>query len=324
MDSNFLASVFPLLIMVAFGFLLMIVWIIWVTARRKNRQENKDTPQDKPQSGGFLDKLLGDDKSQSEEGGGFLSGLLGDDPPQEHQQASVSPATAYSPPAAQAQVNDDAVEVFRVMRDLADGGLVVEINGMRYRYLSEITDAQVGRRFITNARELARFAMLIKGEAPPARAPAPPAQMPPAPLHQPVMPPASPQPSRPAPAQPSGGLSDMPPLTMRDRLRQADTGKAEPPKMRPLDILRGGDDDEEDKVPITGLVNLADEIETILQHRLSQTGRFAGRSIHVRPGDLGGVLIVIDNNVYDGVGEVPDPEIKQFIQEAIREWESRT
>ena len=59
------------------------------------------------------------------------------------------------------------VEEFRVLRDPTDGALVVEIDGTRYRRLTDITDGEVGRRFVAHVRALAHFALVLKGAPPP-------------------------------------------------------------------------------------------------------------------------------------------------------------
>lgn len=62
-------------------------------------------------------------------------------------------------------------EVLRVLRDSADGALIVEFEGRRYRALAEIRDAAVGRRFLAEVAALARFAHLADLKAPLAPAP---------------------------------------------------------------------------------------------------------------------------------------------------------
>lgn len=68
-------------------------------------------------------------------------------------------------------------EVLRILRDSADGTLIVEFEGRRYRALTEFRDAATGRRFIAEVAALARFAHLADLKMP--LAPAPPS--PPAP-----------------------------------------------------------------------------------------------------------------------------------------------
>lgn len=67
-------------------------------------------------------------------------------------------------------------------------------------------------------------------------------------------------------------------------------------------------------------LNVPAQIEAILQKRLSDSN-YAGRDIHVRPAIDGGVLIEVDGQFYNSVDDVPDADIRTFIQAAIQTWE---
>ena len=209
------------------------------------------------------------------------------------------------------------VEVFRVMRDLADGSLLVEVDGVRYRKLAEINDPQVGRRFMSNARALAQFALILKGSPPPA-----------APLLDAVPPQLAElfREEQPAPPQLPPDGTPLPPLRPRATAPTGPTTPPEPVRMRPLDALKQQDkssEEGEDQIE-AGLINLADEIEEMLQFRLSLNTHLAQRSIHIRPGLGGGIRVEVDGTFYDEVGDVSDGEVREFIQATIREWEARS
>jgi hypothetical protein len=85
---------------------------------------------------------------------------------------------------------------------------------------------------------------------------------------------------------------------------------------------RRRDKDEEEEPPAE-LINVADEIEALLQQRLASNPSLAHRSIHVQPSITGGVRIVVDGTSYEAVDEVSDPEARAFIQETIQEWNAR-
>lgn len=73
--------------------------------------------------------------------------------------SDAAPISSYPTTSGVTSVSDsEMVEVLRILRDLADGRLVIEIGGKRYRNLAEITDPQVRRRFMGNAEALAHFA----------------------------------------------------------------------------------------------------------------------------------------------------------------------
>jgi hypothetical protein len=89
--------------------------------------------------------------------------------------AQAMPSAGPAPPLT----DEGAVEVLRVLRDLADGSLIVEIGGQRYRRLSEIADPQIKRRLMGNTEDLTNFVRLAGGMAVPPSAPPPPTTAPP-------------------------------------------------------------------------------------------------------------------------------------------------
>lgn len=68
---------------------------------------------------------------------------------------------------------------------------------------------------------------------------------------------------------------------------------------------------------------VAEQIEELLQTRLATSPEFASRSIHLRSALDGGVRIVVDGEVFEGVDAVPEPQIQNFLRETIRIWEAR-
>jgi hypothetical protein len=264
--GNLLATLFPLLIFVALGFALLLGWIFWVSSRRGKNQKASATTQRGPGATDGTSSLL--------------SRVLGAPP-----APAKAPDAQVAAPGALPRVPDgDTVEVFRVLRDLADGSLLVEIEGKRYTRLTEITDGQVGRRFVANARALAHFAMLLKGPPPPA--PPPQANTPP-----------------PAPERPVAAAPPPPPKVGHTATQMAKEVQS-------------------DEQP-ANQINLADQIEELLQYRLTMHPTLALRSIHVRPSFGGGVRIVVDSTSYDSVDKVPEEEVREFIQATISEWNAR-
>jgi hypothetical protein len=68
---------------------------------------------------------------------------------------------------------------------------------------------------------------------------------------------------------------------------------------------------------------IADAIEEFLQYRLIATPEFAARSIHIRPSSDHGVSIEVDGHYYQSVGDVIDPDVREFLGNVMREWEAR-
>ena len=71
------------------------------------------------------------------------------------------------------------------------------------------------------------------------------------------------------------------------------------------------------------LKSIAEEIEELLQYRLTITPDFAHRSIHIRESHGGSIQVEVDGSYFDGIGDVPDDSIRNFLQDIIREWEAR-
>jgi hypothetical protein len=190
------------------------------------------------------------------------------------------PAPPSTQPAAPPLSDGESVEVMRILRDLASGGLIVEINGQRYYHLSQIADPQLRRRFLGNAQSLAQFTQGAEAGI----------------FSPPPM--AGPPPESPTP----------PPIT---------TG---PPGPRPSVLRRGAAEPEEAE---EGPKTIADQIEELLQYRLTLTPALSDRSIHIRPAVDGGVRIEVDGRWYGGVDDVEDADIQAFIRSTIHEWEAR-
>ncbi len=70
------------------------------------------------------------------------------------------------------------------------------------------------------------------------------------------------------------------------------------------------------------LKSIAVQVDEILQEKLTNTPSITHviRLLEL-PGK--GVAVMVNNTQYDGVGEVPDPEDRQIIQESVAEWERR-
>ena len=86
-------------------------------------------------------------------------------------------------------------------------------------------------------------------------------------------------------------------------------------KKKPPEDTEG---DEDDAAPET----IAQQINTLLQERLTVTPTLASRSISITDAEDGGVLIHVDDETFDGLGEVTDPSIRVLLQRVIQDWEN--
>ncbi len=212
--------------------------------------------------------------------------------------------------------------VLAVLRDQADGRLLVHLNGVAYRTLIDQTDAR--KTFTALMKELAQTV----AETPPPR----PSSVAPAASTTDETPPqedfdlpdidalvslpneSSAQPRR--PSTPIKGATQMPStfdlpdyraLTQNDGIIPSEG------------FLRRG------KLELSPLpeLNIAGAIEAYLQYKLAQTDAFAGRSIHVHPATDGGVVIEVDGMYFESVNDVSDDAARKFISAAIQEWQER-
>jgi hypothetical protein len=64
------------------------------------------------------------------------------------------------------------------------------------------------------------------------------------------------------------------------------------------------------------------QIDAILQERLAETP-LADRGIFLAQSPEGGVNVYVGLTRYNGIDDVPDPDIKAVIRAAISEWENK-
>jgi hypothetical protein len=187
----------------------------------------------------------------------------------------------------------DAVEVMRVWRDLSDGSLIIQMGNQRYRTLAEIQNQDLARRFAAVVRELWTLVnnapTRSTGTQPPAAADSTTAAPPPARKMRPGLL------STPEPDQKPGLLKQM----ARQAIGQSSTQKPEEP------------------------AGIANAVEDYLQFKLSSTPEYASRSIHIRTSHDHGVRIEVDGHYYDAIGDVVDPDVREFLFAMMREWEAR-
>lgn len=147
--------ILPLLSLVLASLSVAAIWYWWVsTSGDKSEEEEQDAAEDEQ-----ADPTVGDLVGRI---GGFTDSLFSasrDKPAEKQAQARHAPDPA--PRGSWSGAADgEAVEVMRVLRDLATGSLIVEIDGQRYHRLSQIADPQIKRRLVGNAGDLQNFVQL--------------------------------------------------------------------------------------------------------------------------------------------------------------------
>jgi hypothetical protein len=68
-------------------------------------------------------------------------------------------------------------------------------------------------------------------------------------------------------------------------------------------------------------LNLADEINKIVQTRLLTSPLAATTDLEITSNLSGGIRIRVNDQVYSGPDEIPDPEVRDLIKAAIKQWE---
>jgi hypothetical protein len=70
-------------------------------------------------------------------------------------------------------------------------------------------------------------------------------------------------------------------------------------------------------------MNLAQEIGEIVDEMLAQTPSLQGRAVSLTNAVGGGIAFAVDGKVYRELDQIPDPEIRELIRRATKEWERR-
>ncbi len=209
----------------------------------------------------------------------------------------------------------EAVEVLTILRDVADGGLLVQIGDKVYRNPPAAADPEFKRRFNLTMKELAS-GNRVTLETPAVKPSAATVISTPPPLVEPDGAPTAEPPTPPRsttsearsvmatpPTVPLPG--DLPKFKMPDQIEPPRRGRKAPPK------------------EVIPEINIAAAIESYLQHKLALTPAYATRSIHVRPAAHGGVEIDVDGHIYEAVSDIADADVRAFMANTIEEWQSR-
>lgn len=80
--------------------------------------------------------------------------------------------------------------------------------------------------------------------------------------------------------------------------------------------------DEEDDDEDEGLPSIARQINDVLQQHLAMMPNLQARNIAITDALDGGVLIHVDDEMFDGLDAIPDGTIRAVIQRAIQDWEN--
>lgn len=182
-------------------------------------------------------------------------------------------------------------ELLRVLRT-KKGGLAIFVQGQRYRHLREIKDPQMGREAIEGLKAVLAFA---EGWLPTLRE-------------------TPPQPDSKKPAVSAAPAVDE--ETFLEQLRRRDLFPSKEPSG-----LFGRPRRRKSPPTLEPLLTPADEIDNLVQQRLEKRPDLARHNIHLTTGEDRSLRIHVGLQTFTAVDDVPDPEVRVLIQDAIREWE---
>ncbi len=214
---------------------------------------------------------------------------------------SIAPRPALTPPAVLPSPAD-SLEVFRVLRVGSRGELVVEVEGQHYHKITEIRDGIIGRRVLLAVQELEDFV------GPHAKKMLPE-------LHR-----------LEGPLGPGADETSLSPeqLAFLEQLQgQVPDAEAER-EIGLVEFWRQGFSPARRRQATSetpGPQGFIEQIEALLQDRLPEHPKLAGRSIHFFSAPTGELRIEVDGRFYDGMDAIPDAEVVMFIKDTIQAWE---
>ena len=216
------------------------------------------------------------------------------------EAAMANPATTPDTsgddqPITDVELPGDAVEVMRVYRDLSDGRLIVEMGDRRYRTMGEIRNPELTRRFTTLVRDLTAIVNAAPGRA-----------------TQNFRENAG---TVPPPDNTAGGMKAKVGLLNR-----------EPEAPKP-NIMKGFartamGQSSASAIPDSS-AGIASAVEEFLQFKLTTSPEFSTRSIHISSTHDHSIRIEVDGHYYGAIGDVVDPDVRDFLFNMMREWEAR-
>ena len=175
-------------------------------------------------------------------------------------------------------------ELLRVSRT-QKGELAVFVRGRRYRHLREISDRQIGQETVEAIKAVLAFA---EGWLPRLRQP-------------------SSQPDAGPNHRPDDRASTVDEEEFLERLRQADMFASRRPP---------GPSEAEPLIPV-------EAINELVQERLRERPDLLGQHVYLTTEANGNLRIYVGLETFESIDDIPRPEVRTLIQDAIHEWEGR-
>jgi len=229
---------------------------------------------------------------------------------------------------SQQKRNRDLIEVIRIWQDRKSGNLSMEIGGKFYKEVTEFSDKS-RRGFTALVNELRSWAGMAVFEQPAVESIAQPAlatfkapdlARPAESIETPYLDAPSSALELPTIPVAETGSGPQPPGAF-DTLKVAELADVRPADHRSklLDIEKSQEETAESAEQIK---SIAAQVDEVLQEKLASSP-LKDRSIRLMELPGGGMVVMVNNEQFDGVNEVSDPEIRNLIQESVAEWERR-
>jgi hypothetical protein len=229
----------------------------------------------------------------------------------------------------QPEPSSEPVELLRLLRDPTSDQLLVEVAGQRYAKLSDVTDKDIGQYILQVAAHLLAFTNgRIVTDAGMKSVYQPKVRQAPMPLTG----------AQATSDSPADKISELPPATAAET--PGDASDPEPKQGIEADLIAslGTLPQEPNPVPQKiGLfrrapkpaptqaaiptINLAGEINDIVQARLRYSPLAEDHRVEITGDYSGGIRIRVNNEFYDSPDDIRDPQVRELIQAAIKEWE---
>lgn len=186
-------------------------------------------------------------------------------------------------------------EMLRVWRS-RNGGLVFELDGELYKLMGDLSVSR-HTRMVQLVDEMRRWLGTLQSSP---VTPSPVQDVTPRPVKAAIESPS-------APDEPSG-LQEAP--------LQAPDMKISSVLSRAVDQTLGGK-----KVAAAAPTSMAAQVDAILQDRLARLSE--ERKIKLVETPAHGIMVIVDKESYDGVGQVPYPDVQKLLRECVSEWEKK-
>lgn len=203
------------------------------------------------------------------------------------------------------------VELARLWRDRPTRKVIVEMNGKLFATPDELRSDQQSAL----AKALDELQLWLGADDLVARALTLPAGSPPTP----AIPPAAPE----VHPDPQVVASAITASTAVQALSKPGEPEVKPPSMQIGDILSQVFNPDKTKIDKKPEKSIAGQVDEIIQEKLPGSP-YKNRIISVTDLPGRGLLVRVDDLSYEGIADVADADIRQFLRECVSEWEHRS